>query len=137
MGLRTARINAGLSQVDLAAKANVRKQTVSAIELGTNRPTYDVAVRLASACGLGVHDVFDPYAIWPGVGPSGSECRRLRARRGWTQVVLARKAGVDLGVVRRMERGVAPRPRNIEAVARALGVKAMDLLPDDDLGETA
>jgi transcriptional regulator with XRE-family HTH domain len=47
--LRELREKAGLTQVQLAEKAQVRQATVSAIELGTRRIDLDVLERLCAA----------------------------------------------------------------------------------------
>jgi transcriptional regulator with XRE-family HTH domain len=58
--------------------------------------------------------------------------RAARERRGWSQEDLAAEAGVDRSYMSGVERGV----RNIsvlklEAIARALGVAARELLPTE------
>jgi transcriptional regulator with XRE-family HTH domain len=136
LGLRKARFEAGITQAELATRARVRKATISDIERGTHRPTYDMASRLAEALGLLVGDVFGWSGIWPGTGPSGAFSRRARARRGMTQAEWAAQAGVGVDVVRRFESGMhLPRPENLKALADALGVRPRDLLPDGDPDE--
>src|SRR3954447_25648745 len=56
--LRTARLQAGLSQGELAAKAGVTRQAVSAIEGGKAIPTTAVALRLGRALGRQVEELF-------------------------------------------------------------------------------
>src|SRR5687767_15254554 len=56
--LRAARIQAGLSQGDLAAQAGVTRQAISAIEAGKTVPTMGVALRLARALGRRVDELF-------------------------------------------------------------------------------
>jgi DNA-binding XRE family transcriptional regulator len=47
--LRTRRIEHGLTQGDLAARAGVSRQLVAAVEAGRNAPAVDAALRLAAA----------------------------------------------------------------------------------------
>ncbi|HEX6989630.1 MAG TPA: substrate-binding domain-containing protein [Bacillota bacterium] len=56
--LRSARIEAGLSQAELAAQAGISRQAVSAIETGRASPTIEVALRLARALGCPVDSLF-------------------------------------------------------------------------------
>ncbi len=56
--LRAARARAGLSQGELAARAGVTRQAVSAIENGKAAPTMAVALRLARVLGRRVDELF-------------------------------------------------------------------------------
>ena len=56
--LRAARARSGLSQAELAARAGVTRQAVSAIEAGKAAPTMTVALRLARVLGRRVDDLF-------------------------------------------------------------------------------
>lgn len=56
--LRPARLRAGLSQGDLAARADVTRQAISAIETGRVSPTTQVALRLARVLSVRVEDLF-------------------------------------------------------------------------------
>jgi len=59
----------------------------------------------------------------------GGKIRKLRRQRGWTQKQLAAKAGLSHAQVSNVERG--DRGASVEAlerIARALGIKAGDLL---------
>jgi transcriptional regulator with XRE-family HTH domain len=59
--------------------------------------------------------------------------RDLRAEQGWSQEVLARRAGVSLGTVNRAELGLRiPTVMTQERIARALGVKRRELWPELD-----
>ncbi|QGN58981.1 helix-turn-helix transcriptional regulator [Nostocoides sp. HKS02] len=60
----------------------------------------------------------------------GARVRELREERGWSQEVLAERAGVHrtyVGSVERGERNVSL--KNIYALAEALAVRARDLFP--------
>src|SRR5919197_5507001 len=56
--LRSARLRAGLSQAELASRAGVTRQAVSAVEGGKTVPTTPVALRLARALKLPVEELF-------------------------------------------------------------------------------
>lgn len=62
--------------------------------------------------------------------------RCLRQRRLFTQAELAKKAGVGLSTVIRLERGEPGRISSIRKLATALDVTADELL-GSDLGEAA
>ncbi len=51
----------------------------------------------------------------------GSDVRRLRTRRRWTQVELARQANISLSSVQSLERGGGSTLSTLIRVARALG----------------
>src|SRR4051812_39812769 len=65
--LRAARVQLGISQAELAARAGVTRQAVSAIESGKAAPTMAVALRLARAVGRRVDDLFRLVDELPGV----------------------------------------------------------------------
>jgi molybdate-binding protein/DNA-binding XRE family transcriptional regulator len=56
--LRAARAQVGISQAELAHRAGVTRQAVSAIESGKAAPTMTVALRLARVLGRRVDDLF-------------------------------------------------------------------------------
>ncbi len=56
--LRAARAQLGVSQAELAQRAGVTRQAVSAIESGKSAPTMAVALRLARVLGRRVDDLF-------------------------------------------------------------------------------
>src|SRR3954462_3826550 len=56
--LRAARAQLGISQAELAHRAGVTRQAVSAIESGKAAPTMAVALRLARVLGRRVDDLF-------------------------------------------------------------------------------
>jgi molybdate-binding protein/transcriptional regulator with XRE-family HTH domain len=65
--LRAARLQRGLSQAELAVRAGVTRQAISAIESGKAAPTMSVALRLARALGRRVDDLFRLVDELPGV----------------------------------------------------------------------
>lgn len=52
--LAAARLKAGLTQTQLAAKLNIRQNMISDYERGTRRLSPDMAKRLAGALGIAV-----------------------------------------------------------------------------------
>ena len=57
MTLKAARINAGLTQEQLAKKVGVAKKTVSTWETGKVRPKIDKVEAICSAVGTGYDDI--------------------------------------------------------------------------------
>jgi len=58
-------------------------------------------------------------------GENVSLAHRLRSRRkelNWTQTQLADRVGTSQAVIQKIENGKSLRPRNIDGIARALGV---------------
>jgi transcriptional regulator with XRE-family HTH domain len=53
----------------------------------------------------------------------GDRLRELRRRGGLTQQGLARRAGLSVSTVARLEQGGLPSPATVAALARALGVR--------------
>jgi DNA-binding XRE family transcriptional regulator len=58
MPLRDRRLEAGLTQAELATRAGVSRQLVAAVEAGRNVPAVDAALGLAHALGTTVEHVF-------------------------------------------------------------------------------
>jgi molybdate-binding protein/DNA-binding XRE family transcriptional regulator len=89
-GLRAARREAGLSQGELAARADTTRQTIGALEAGQYAPTLAVALRLARALGRDVGALF-----WLDAPPPTVRAELLAARvtDGPTRVQVARVGG--------------------------------------------
>jgi putative transcriptional regulator len=58
--LRLLRAGRDWSQADLAARVNVSRQTVNAIETGRYDPSLELAFRLARLFELRIEDIFEP-----------------------------------------------------------------------------
>jgi putative transcriptional regulator len=56
--LKLARIEAGLTQIDLAELAGVTRQTIGLIEAGKYNPTLKLCLMLARATGKGLDELF-------------------------------------------------------------------------------
>jgi putative molybdopterin biosynthesis protein len=85
--LRQRREELGLSQVALAAAAELTRQSVGAIEAGRAVPGVDVALRLARALGCGVEDLFGERE------PEGSVQAEAFERGTSGRVIVARIGG--------------------------------------------
>lgn len=57
--LKERRSTAGLTQADLAAQVGVSRKTINTIENGVFTPSTVLALRLASALAVTVHDLFE------------------------------------------------------------------------------
>ncbi len=57
--LRHKRVEAGLTQEEIAQRAGVTRQTIIAIERGNYVPSVLLALRLARELGCRVEDLFD------------------------------------------------------------------------------
>ena len=63
----------------------------------------------------------------------GQRVRRLRNSAGLSQDALARAAGVGRVTLVRLEKGEqTPRLKTLEAIARTLGVRVLDLLVEPE-----
>jgi transcriptional regulator with XRE-family HTH domain len=64
---------------------------------------------------------------------SPEQCRAARGWLGWTQLELARRAGVGLSTVRDFEKGDrTPIPNNLAALQRAIEGAGVRLLSEPD-----
>src|SRR5262245_47684036 len=68
--LRILRIEAGLSQAELAERCGITRQAVSSIEGGRYAPSTAVALAIARAVGRSVEDVFQLAASRSDSGPA-------------------------------------------------------------------
>lgn len=68
--LRSRRLECGLTQAELAARAGVSRQLVAAVEAGQNAPAVGAALRLAGALAASVEELFSPAppAVLPALG---------------------------------------------------------------------
>jgi putative transcriptional regulator len=60
--LRVLRAERGWSQLDLADRLGVSRQSVNAIETGKFDPSLPIAFRISRLFGLSIEDVFDDEA---------------------------------------------------------------------------
>jgi transcriptional regulator with XRE-family HTH domain len=69
-----------------------------------------------------------PYPTDNAAAFPGDRLKETRLRRGLTQEALAERAGLSVGVVKKLERGGVGRLETYHALARALGVRTSALL---------
>jgi transcriptional regulator with XRE-family HTH domain len=112
--IRDARTSSGLSQTELAARANVSLHAVWDAERGNG--TVAVLAAIISALEL-------RFAGLPKAGTFGERVKALRLRRGWTQEKLAGRAGVSVMALSRLERSNA-RIATLSAVLAVLAPQA-------------
>jgi transcriptional regulator with XRE-family HTH domain len=128
--LREARIRAGLSQVELAAKVDTNQPTISNWEHGKCEPTEKQEKQLRIVLGLeqsadGIVDA-SPLAAW---------LSKARLEKRWSVPELAHKAGLTPPAVYRIESGVT---RNLRGATRAKLEKALgSSVPQDTAQELA
>jgi putative molybdopterin biosynthesis protein len=137
--LRAARAQLGISQAELAHRAGVTRQAVSAIESGKAAPTMAVALKLARVLGRRVDDLFRLVDELPTVSaellssghlPDGEAIRVQVANVGGR--VLARPLTGSAGVMLTLPRAngiVRPSPRPSGRPARRRPVQ-VDLFAD-------
>lgn len=83
--IRNRREELKLAQVELAQLAGISRQALGAIETGRAVPSVDVALRIATALGVRVEDLFGEPATWTVRAPSTDEpgsTRRIVAKVG-------------------------------------------------------
>jgi len=96
--LRERRLECGLTQAELAARAGVSRQLVAAVEAGQNAPAVDAALGLARALAATVEDLFAgaPDAFVSALGTTLGEGSPLKVGRVGELLVAAELA--DHGV---------------------------------------
>ncbi len=87
--IRETRIARGLTQSELARRAGISRQALSAVESGAYQPSVAVALSLARELGATVESLF--------AQPDGGDCRRIEAR--WDSAAPSPSRGVVLGRV--------------------------------------
>jgi len=127
--VREVREARGLSQVALAERACLTRQSVGAIEAGRATPAVDVALRLARALDSQVEDLFGAPEGTPPLevelasdaAASGSRLALALVRERWIGVSLARdgvRTAADALVVKARGRGATVTPLRALAEAR-------------------
>jgi DNA-binding XRE family transcriptional regulator len=96
--MRERRLDCGLTQVELAARAGVSRQLVAAVEAGRNVPAVDAAVGIARALATTVEELFahSPSAVVTALGVQLRDGAPLRVGRVADRLVTAELA--DHGV---------------------------------------
>src|SRR5256886_16551500 len=84
-GLRRARQSRGLKQAELAVRAGISRQTLSALEAGRAQPSTAIALNLARALGCRVEELFwlreEGEVIRTGLASPARGSRRVLAGR--------------------------------------------------------
>jgi transcriptional regulator with XRE-family HTH domain len=126
--LRWHRLNAGLTLDELAAHAEVGRNTIARLEHGGNAAA---PVRRSLADALGI----EPAALAMGDEAEAEAepvpLRALRDRRGLTVYELAQRAKVPPQKVYRAEEGRAIHPRDAKRLADFYGIRVTDFYPRD------
>ena len=124
--LRQLRVDRGLTQEQLGARCGCSFYMISTYETGVSYPKPDLLPALAKTLDIGVSKferLLPRLRRETRTTPFGSELRRLREERGWTQGQLAKRAGLAWRLISAYEaRSTYPRPRTLAALARGLGV---------------
>lgn len=134
LNIREFRKKAGLSQRELAKRAELSNTAIQGYEQGRFTPKIDALLKIAGALGVEVG--------WPGTGKdesagfmhggktgdgallTRSNIRELRKKAGLTQHDLAKRSGVSIATIQGYEQGkFRPRMSTLEKVGRALGVE--------------
>ena len=91
VALRERRLQCGLTQSELAARAAVSRQLIAAVEAGRNAPAVDAALRLAHALATTVEELFAAPAprVVAALGGRLSDRAPLRLGRVGDQLVAA------------------------------------------------
>ena len=92
--LRERRLQAGLTQAELAGRAGVSRQLVQAVEAGQNTPAVDAALGLARALSCSVEELFTSASVsaLPALGDELPDRTPLRVGRVGDQLVAAELA---------------------------------------------
>ena len=105
--LQAIRISAGMSQAQLAYRADTSRATLSAYENGRRNVrsmSDDLASRIAAALQCSVDDVRAPIDT----PKTSSKLKEMRRAAGITQVELGRKIGLTQAAISAYERGIRP-----------------------------
>lgn len=132
-GLAQRRVEAGLTQAEVAEAVGVSQRVVSYWERGERRPSRHAARLLDRLFGLtppAPAPADAARAVVEANRVTAARIRRRREARGWSQADLARAVGLDHSAVSRLESGDrTPRLETLAAIAAAFGCRPSDLLP--------
>ena len=117
--VRRARLLAGLTVAEVAARVGVSDGAVKSWEAGRRTPTAATLLRLADALGVTVDDLLDPTV-------RQRDLAGLRQSAGLDRGAAASALGCSETTLRRVERGVMLPPDPV-AMARLYRVTAAEL----------
>jgi transcriptional regulator with XRE-family HTH domain len=128
--LKRARLQAGLSQQELADKIGVQQPYISSWETEKTVPNSDQLKKLRRVIDLEIDSEAGPSAI-------GAWLTRVRTKRGLSIAELAEKAGLSLPTVYNIESGRSPNPHEstIKKLERALNDKVPTETADEAKAE--
>ncbi len=150
--VRLARIQAGLSQDELAEKANVSQHTISEVELGRRRPQGKTLRKLAAALDVSIPDLIgeveqDPKVLAPlSLSEASAASARFselpglmaaRERRGIIRNELAARSGISPSDLAGLEEGTREAtPDTLERLTAVLGCSPLELgAPPEQYGD--
>lgn len=121
--LRKRRLDAGLTQKDVADKLGVTQGTVSNWEAGKGPPKTEQLASLESFLGPLTDSHAEQQEAEPEVSAFGVWLNRVRTKKSLTVVELAGKAGVSVPTIYNLESGRIdnPQERTRKRLADALG----------------
>lgn len=124
--LKAYRSDSRFSVAELEKMAGVCVDTIYRLESGRNAPTWATVERLARVLELDPH-----YLLWGAQGSLAARVVEIRTRKGFTQVGLARAAGVKQTTMNDIERGRnrCPSEKTLVRLSRALFVGMEQLCP--------
>lgn len=120
------RSDAGLTQLQLADRCGVSPALIKKLEQGTRTSARLTNVMaLARALRVPVSALLEPASS------PGMLVRAARRRRGWSQSILADRAGLSVAYLSLIENGKRPLAslRTVRRLARALEVSPTQLVP--------
>lgn len=122
----------GLSINDFARLAKVSGASIYRYESGYPYATIQTVKNIAKALGIKEKDlVVNPEDLEPAdihsIDTIGSRVKALRNDRGMSQFQLAKKVGIAISIIYKIESGITKNSRYIGDIAKALGVNLLEL----------
>jgi len=93
--LQLARMDAGISQQELAERAGVDRSMISAYEHGRRQPTLPTLLRLLKAAGFELRMHLEPYEDHDDVLAAREKGRSPAARKAWERRQRKRLQAID------------------------------------------
>ena len=98
--LQLARLEAGISQQELAERAGVDRSMISAYEHGRRQPTIPTLLRLLKAAGFELRMHLEPYQDHDDVLAAREKARPAAQRESWERRQRERLEAIDRKQVR-------------------------------------
>ena len=146
--LRSARIGAGLTQEQAAARLGISAQTIRNWEAGRHEPSttafegieilYEVGSAEISEVLKTIQTTPEPALRYNRIPADAAKLREARARSRLTQAEVAARTGVSENSIGRYENALArPTFSNLMKLAEAYDIQAYDLIADGSEAEVA